>query len=440
MRLKNELDAAPFSIWFTLTYNNKYLPTLVYLDEFRTYVSGHRYNIRFNSKEDVLRKDDIVISSLLPLSGLRPENYPYQGNYIGYSSKSDFQLFLKNLRKDINNQFPNYENKSIRYYAISEYGPTTKRPHIHALLFLSSYEVSLFCKEYALYKNWKMCDKTRFDQYTKFATAGVSGYVTNYITGFSDLHPFLKNPDIKPFRLASKAKAIGSDSFDEEEFFEKIVSGDLQYYKRIERLESVAVCCYPKNFESSLFPKCYKYSELSFGRLLEVYGFLFTNVRERGIPFLAVRRRLSAFQHSADVNAARKCYQICLKYGFSVFHYVYLLDMLYYKIAMSSLAHQYNFQYSFQLFTNMLLYENFIERCQQFLSFPDDEVNSSTLHFFLEGFGLSLSDISHAFIDKCKSFQEDFKQLYIKELENVKQECVKVPKANEVLGTAPHNY
>lgn len=42
--------------------------------------------------------------------------------------KRDFQLFLKRLRKSI-------EPKKIRYYACSEYGPQTYRPHYHAILF-----------------------------------------------------------------------------------------------------------------------------------------------------------------------------------------------------------------------------------------------------------------------------------------------------------------
>ena len=42
--------------------------------------------------------------------------------------KRDFQLFMKRLRK----AFP---NDNLRYYACFEYGSTTFRPHIHAIIF-----------------------------------------------------------------------------------------------------------------------------------------------------------------------------------------------------------------------------------------------------------------------------------------------------------------
>lgn len=42
--------------------------------------------------------------------------------------KSDFQKFMKRLRKQLNNQ-------GIKYYACGEYGEKTYRPHYHAIMF-----------------------------------------------------------------------------------------------------------------------------------------------------------------------------------------------------------------------------------------------------------------------------------------------------------------
>lgn len=44
-----------------------------------------------------------------------------------YPRKRDIQLFMKSLRKKYNSKF--------RYFAVSEYGEVTKRPHWHMLLF-----------------------------------------------------------------------------------------------------------------------------------------------------------------------------------------------------------------------------------------------------------------------------------------------------------------
>ena len=52
------------------------------------------------------------------------ENIPPDGSLI----KSDFQKFIKRLRKHAN-------NKKLRYYHCGEYGDNTNRPHYHAIIF-----------------------------------------------------------------------------------------------------------------------------------------------------------------------------------------------------------------------------------------------------------------------------------------------------------------
>lgn len=47
--------------------------------------------------------------------------------YLGGLQHSDFQRFMKRLRK--------HAGKPIRYYMCGEYGPSTQRPHYHACIF-----------------------------------------------------------------------------------------------------------------------------------------------------------------------------------------------------------------------------------------------------------------------------------------------------------------
>lgn len=73
----------------------------------------------------------------------------YNDDHIPYSSesgcesvsKTDVQKFLKRLRKDV----------KFRYYAVSEYGGQTERPHYHLLLFgLTMKSANLILKAWTL--------------------------------------------------------------------------------------------------------------------------------------------------------------------------------------------------------------------------------------------------------------------------------------------------
>ena len=80
-RAEQECSASPLSLFLTLTYNEEHLPI----------IEG--------------------IPVLKPL---------------------DLQLFFKRFRKQLD-----LLNVKLRYYAIGEYGPTTRRPHYHCLLHFS---------------------------------------------------------------------------------------------------------------------------------------------------------------------------------------------------------------------------------------------------------------------------------------------------------------
>lgn len=53
---------------------------------------------------------------------------PVSFNGLPTLQKSDFQKFMKRVRKK-------YPNEPIKYYACGEYGSTTLRPHYHAIIF-----------------------------------------------------------------------------------------------------------------------------------------------------------------------------------------------------------------------------------------------------------------------------------------------------------------
>lgn len=55
--------------------------------------------------------------------------------------KKDFQNFMKKLRNNLLRMF--HRTVQLRYYAVSEYGPSHERPHMHIILFNYPYDLDL---------------------------------------------------------------------------------------------------------------------------------------------------------------------------------------------------------------------------------------------------------------------------------------------------------
>jgi len=64
------------------------------------------------------------------------ESPPFTDNRLMTLDKTDFQKFIKRLRKHERT----HSNQSIKYYACGEYGDKYERPHYHAIIFNSTPE------------------------------------------------------------------------------------------------------------------------------------------------------------------------------------------------------------------------------------------------------------------------------------------------------------
>ena len=97
-RLNEELNNSKQAFFFTLTYNDEFLP-MVFPD----------YPLSVKRNAIAICDDDY-------------------GNRVPTLWKKDIQDFMKRLRN-------HFSSKSIVFYAIGEYGPDTHRPHYHGLIF-----------------------------------------------------------------------------------------------------------------------------------------------------------------------------------------------------------------------------------------------------------------------------------------------------------------
>lgn len=113
-------------------------------------------------------------NELLSIMGKINHNIP---NRIPYICNRDLDLFLKRLRSY-------YPYEKLRYYAVSEYGPTSYRPHWHLLLFSNSEQFSKTILE-NVSKAWSYgrCDAS-------LSRGFAAPYVASYVNSFVALPSF----------------------------------------------------------------------------------------------------------------------------------------------------------------------------------------------------------------------------------------------------------
>lgn len=151
---------------------------------------------------------------LLSILGKINHNVP---NRIPYICNRDLDLFLKRLRSY-------YPYEKLRYYAVSEYGPTSYRPHWHLLLFSNSEQFSKTVLE-NVSKAWSYgrCDASLS---RGFAAPYVASYVNSFValpSFFTEMPRFLR------------PKSFHSIGFTESNLFPRKV--------RISEIDEVADKC-----------------------------------------------------------------------------------------------------------------------------------------------------------------------------------------------------
>lgn len=152
-----------------------------------TYLFGFRSVPRFSSvklKSSTVKrtfKDPVISFSypmksedLLSILEKVKHNVPYR---IPYVCNRDLDLFLKRLRSY-------YPDEKLRYYAVSEYGPTSFRPHWHLLLFSNSERFSqTVCENVSKAWSYGRCDAS-------LSRGFAASYVASYVNCFVALPDF----------------------------------------------------------------------------------------------------------------------------------------------------------------------------------------------------------------------------------------------------------
>ena len=151
-----------------------------YLFGFRSVPRTASVKLKNSTVERTFKDPEIRFSypmkpkELLSILGKINHNVP---NRIPYICNRDLDLFLKRLRSY-------YPYEKLRYYAVSEYGPTSYRPHWHLLLFSNSEQFSKTILE-NVSKAWSYgrCDAS-------LSRGFAAPYVASYVNSFVALPSF----------------------------------------------------------------------------------------------------------------------------------------------------------------------------------------------------------------------------------------------------------
>lgn len=300
VRLERECQFWPYTVFFTLTYNEECLPVAhkisdndgyFFVGETRRSRTAGNLHIASSSEIRSCLKSDESVSDF--------NEWLSQHDSIPYADITDIQLFLKRLRKNLKDETRKYKeltpecrrfrnlSTSIRYYIISEYGPTHGRPHYHGLLWFSS---ELLSTRYAemLSKAWQ------YGFVNCSFTFGKSvDYVTKYVNSSVNLPPIYRHKSFRPFRTFSKFPPIGAFDFNAEEFkqiydrlsVEKVLSSTDGTSNRVTELWPF--------YKNRIFPRLSLFSSLSHSERLSYYS-VYRKFAEQEDPWYCFLRWLES--------------------------------------------------------------------------------------------------------------------------------------------------
>ncbi len=328
-----EAERHEYTEFITLSYAPEHLPVCRVLKLNSHYfllnqtprLSGFYENdvVAYSDREDLFSSD--VLSSIFEKVYDPRAKTPYQfgEGFIPYVSKVDAQLFMKRFRRyiDYHNILKDTNEKRVRYYIASEYGPEHFRPHFHLLLFHDSSNLRRRIN-HVLRKTWTFgnidCSLSR---------GSTAGYVASYCCSVADMPPIYSIKGLAPFSLHSQY--LGTECLSKQ--FDEIItqgrkespSALVQYGDAIREVfapVSLQNKLLPRSFRHAITDDYCRYSLLSLcGCICGKYGIeeptapLITSICRDVDPFFKDRVD-SLFDDTLDDSSYLTISQISLNY------------------------------------------------------------------------------------------------------------------------------
>lgn len=278
-RIRHNVSLGTTALSVTLTYKNDYVPyidlnevaednfVLVHRDKSIHYANNHRggSNLHVSSgRTQLVELDDEFRPILLnPVHPLR-----YTSNKVGVVSYEDVQKFIKRLRINLQRIY-NYDKK-FSYYACTEYGRRSHRPHAHVLIFCPSSEEATFRS--AIAKSWSFDDKSALPRFVEIAK-NMASYLSGYVTKSAGAPYFFKTGKFRQKHSYSRGFGTMLHAFTLGQILQKIDNRDLSYIGRkigdggIPQDVNLPI---PQYVISRFFPKFKGYSRIAPNSLFNV--------------------------------------------------------------------------------------------------------------------------------------------------------------------------
>lgn len=271
-------ELSKYCMFVTLTYSDDNIPRVF---PRLSYSADRRQIIEYYSIDDGLLIDSVQYPhSLFRQILVKQDRNSCKTSkslqdYLFVADYRDVQKFIKRFRKNMSN-INGLENERFKYYAVSEYGPISFRPHFHLLMFFDS--ELLFARFASLvHKSWSL-GLVDFS----LSRGGCSSYVASYVNSITDLPKIFRDTC---FKCKSSHSSLFGFEVDSESFKE-IYKYEPEKIARIVRNKAkdgtVTSSAPWRSYQNYLFPKCVGYGTKPVCLRVETYGGLYALRRNYG--------------------------------------------------------------------------------------------------------------------------------------------------------------
>lgn len=257
-RIQNHFeDQEYFSLFVLLTYSNAYIPYIRISEINDDIINVWRDNYvrkRYNPKTGVTNIECHNISYLVDffpyntsfinkgknddITGLRTFVGSDDPDKIAVCSSYDFTRFIDRFKVTLKRYYKlDPKNGNLSYYRISEYGPTTYRPHFHVMLsFPKSWARYYSQIRRAVMASWPFCDWSGSLRHLKDDPIQVAlfpaSYVSKYAVRPTDYPSYLTVLKLSAKHSFSRGYGFGNKQFASDKIFEKVRHRDYRYSRQ----------------------------------------------------------------------------------------------------------------------------------------------------------------------------------------------------------------